>query len=158
MTTSRGKAHRGWRELPRWAQQFARYSVVGLVNLGVFYGVFNLLLTLRWPTLVAYVLSLFIAFINSFLLNKFWAFRATGRERLANQLALFLLITLVTMGVGSAAVYLLLIPLAKYGRLGRNLAALLASPPTVVWNFIAYRRWAFARDDQVEGSPKFLEK
>lgn len=143
MSRTRDFAKRVWLRFP-WTQQFARYASVGLINMILFYTLFNILLTFRWPTLVAYVVSLFIAALNSFAFNKFWAFGDSSRERMTQQFVRFVLWSLVTLGLGTAGVWVLLIPLAQYGRIGRNLAALLVAPVTVAGNFIAYRRWTFA--------------
>jgi putative flippase GtrA len=142
---------RAWRQLPPWLQQFGRYATVGFINMAIFYSLFNIFLTARWPTLRAYVLSLSAATVNSFFWNKFWAFRDISRDRLTQQFALFVLWSVLTIALSTAAVWLLLIPLAKYGRLGRNLAALLVGPISVAANFVAYRRWTFAVPSGISG-------
>lgn len=134
-----------WLHLPATMQQFVRYASVGLINMALFYGLFNILLAVGWTTLAAYMVSFSIVILNSFLWNKFWAFGDRNHSRITHQFALFVVWSIITLGLGTGAVSILLIPLERYGTLGRNLAAILVAPVTVAANFIVYHRWTFAR-------------
>jgi putative flippase GtrA len=126
--------------------QFIRYAAVGVLNVLLFFALFNLLTpshTTRARTVAAYAAAFLITSVISFALNKTWAFKDTRRERIAHQYALFLVLTLVGLGIQTGVFALLLIPLHQYGRLGRNAAALPGIPISVLWNFTAYRRWTF---------------
>jgi putative flippase GtrA len=126
--------------------QFLRYAAIGVLNVIFFFLIFNLLTpahTTRARTVVAYAAAFFITSVFSFALNKIWAFKDTRRERIAHQYALFLLLTLIGLGLQTGVFTLLLIPLHHHGRLGRNVAAVPGIPISVLWNFTAYRRWTF---------------
>ena len=88
-------------------------------------------------------IGFFIASINSFLLNKAWAFRDQRREAVVRQYFTFLFFTLVGLALHTGAFALLLVPLDVHGQIGRNLALLCALPVSVIWNFTSYRLWTF---------------
>ena len=123
--------------------QFVKYAMIGMLNVAVHVGFFNLFLVLGLPSLVSNALAFFIASINSFLLNKRWAFRDRRDHAVVRQYFVFLFFTLVGLALHTGAFSLLLIPLDDHGTLGKNAALLLALPVSVVWNFTSYRRWTF---------------
>lgn len=123
--------------------QFVKYAMIGTLNVGVHVGFFNLFLLLGVQSLVANALSFFIASINSFLLNKRWAFRDRRDHAVVRQYFVFLFFTLVGLALHTGAFSLLLIPLDDHGTLGKNAALLFALPVSVLWNFTSYRRWTF---------------
>ena len=126
--------------------QFLRYAAIGVVNVLIFFTLFNIFTpahATRARTVAAYAAAFVITSLFSFTMNKIWAFKDTRRERIAHQYALFLVLTLVGLGLQTGVFALLLIPLHQYGRLGRNAAALPGIPISVLWNFFAYRRWTF---------------
>lgn len=138
-------ADRVWSSRPRWIKQFLRYAVVGIVNVALYYVLFNVLLTLDWSPLAANAVSFFPVTVNSFLLNKIWSFEDRQLKGVTRQYAVFLLWTLVALAVETGCLWLLLIPLEPHGRLGVNIAATLTAPFTAVTNFLAQRRWTFAQ-------------
>ena len=126
--------------------QFLRYAAIGVLNVLLFFALFNVLTpahATRTRTVAAYMAAFLITSIFSYAANKIWAFKDTRRERIAHQYALFLVLTLIGLGLQTAVFTLLLIPLHQYGRLGRNAAALPGIPISMLWNFTAYRRWTF---------------
>lgn len=123
--------------------QFVKYAMIGALNVGVHVGFFNLLLVIGVPSLASNAAAFFIASINSFFLNKRWAFRDRRDHAVVRQYLVFLFFTLVGLVLHSGAFWLLLIPLEDRGTLGKNAALLLALPVSVLWNFTSYRRWAF---------------
>lgn len=126
-----------------WLLQFVRYGLVGVVNVLLFFGLFNLLLWVGWPILGANALAFFLTSINSFTLNKLWAFRDQRRKAVIRQYLVFVTFTLIGLGINTGMLTLLLIRLERYGTIGKNLAALGAIPFSVAWNFFSYRRWTF---------------
>jgi putative flippase GtrA len=126
--------------------QFLRYAAIGALNVLFFFILFNLFTpahSTRARTVIAYAGAFLITSVFSFAMNKIWAFKDTRRERIAHQYALFLVLTLIGLGMQTGVFSLLLIPLHQYGRLGRNAAALPGIPLSVLWNFTAYRKWTF---------------
>lgn len=126
--------------------QFVRYAVVGCFNVLLFFALFNAFTSARESrvhTVLAYMAAFLITSAFSFTLNKWWAFKDTRREGVHVQFVVFVALTLVGLGLQTGVFALLLVPLHAHGRLGRNIAALPGIPISVLWNFTAYRRWAF---------------
>jgi len=123
--------------------QFVRFGMVGSVNFVAYFAIYNGLLRLKVNAVGASALAFAITSVSSFFLNKFWSFRDRGRIQMGRQYVLFALFSLIGLGINSGAVALFLIPLKRYGTLGKNGAALLAQPFSLAWNFTAYRRWTF---------------
>jgi putative flippase GtrA len=126
--------------------QFVRYAAIGVLNVALFFLIFNLLTPDRASFVrvnAARALAFIITSIISFALNKVWAFKDQRRERIAHQYARFVFFTLVGFAFQQGLFSLLLIPLHQYGRLGWNAANVPAIPLSVLWNFTAYRRWTF---------------
>jgi putative flippase GtrA len=123
--------------------QFVKYAMIGMLNVCVHVLIFNLLFLAGLPTLGANAIAFFLASINSFFLNKRWAFRDVRRQAIIRQYLVFLFFTLVGLGLHTGAFSLLLIPLHPHGTLGKNLALLAALPVSVIWNFTCYRLWTF---------------
>ena len=123
--------------------QFVKYAMIGMLNVAVHVGFFNLFLVIGVPSVASNALAFFIASINSFFLNKRWAFRDGRDHAVVRQYLVFLFFTLVGLALHTGAFSLLLIPLEERGTLGKNAALLLALPVSVLWNFTSYRRWTF---------------
>lgn len=124
-------------------RQFVKYALVGAMNVAMFLAIFNFMLMLGVHTLGANAVGFVLTSFNSFTLNKIWTFRDRRRDAVARQYLIFVLFTLVGLALNSGALTLLLVPLERYGTIGKNAAALLALPVSVIWNFNAYRRWIF---------------
>ena len=124
--------------------QFVKYAMIGVLNVCVHVGVFNLLvLTGGLPTLAANAIAFFVASINSFIWNKRWAFRDERRNAVLRQYLVFLFFTIVGLALHTGTFSLLLIPLDPHGTIGKNVALLLALPVSVIWNFTCYKLWTF---------------
>jgi putative flippase GtrA len=123
--------------------QFVKYALIGGLNVIVHFGIFNLLVLAGVPPLAANAIGFFVGSINSFAWNKLWAFRDKRREAVLRQYLVFVFFTIVGLGLHTGAFALWLIPLGDHGKLGQNLALLLALPFSVIWNFTSYRLWTF---------------
>jgi putative flippase GtrA len=126
--------------------QFVRYAAVGVLNVALFFAIFNVLTPAHASFVrvnVARAIAFLVTSVFSFALNKIWAFKDQSREAVAKQYALFVFFTLIGFALQQGVFSLLLIPLHRYGRLGWNAANVPAIPLSVLWNFFAYRRWTF---------------
>jgi putative flippase GtrA len=124
-------------------RQFAKYALVGCLNVAIFLGIFNALRLLTVPIFAADAIAFAISSVNSFVLNKLWSFQDHRREVAVRQYFVFVFFTLVGLGLQLGIFRLLLVPLERYGRLGENGAALGALPFSVIWNFTTYKLWTF---------------
>ena len=123
--------------------QFVRFAVVGAINFATYFALYNGFLRLHVQAVAAGALAFALSSISSFFLNKFWAFRDRKRTAMGRQYVVFTLFTLIGLGINTGALALFLIPLRRFGTLGKNGAALCAQPFSLAWNFTAYRRWTF---------------
>ncbi|MGH2759557.1 MAG: GtrA family protein [Actinomycetota bacterium] len=124
-------------------RQFVKYAMVGVLNVGLYLAIFNILLLTDIHVLAANAVAFSVSSVNSFLLNKIWSFRDQRRHGVLRQYFTFVFFTLVGLGLNTGVLSLLLIPLDRFGTLGKNAAALGSVPVSVLWNFTSYRLWTF---------------
>lgn len=108
-------------------------AVVDLGTLYVLTDIFHL-----WYLLSA-VLAFIAAFAISFSLQKFWTFDDPSTDVLHTQLALYLLLALVGLGVNTFCMYLLV----DHAELHYIFAQILTSAFIAVGNFFAYKHIIF---------------
>ncbi len=125
-------------------KQFVKYGLVGVLNVALFFAIFNGLRPITsLHTIGRYAIGFLVTSVISFFLNKHWSFRDPRRHAVVRQYFHFVSFTLVGLGLNTGVFSLLLIPLDHYGAIGENIAALLALPFSVLWNFTGYRYWVF---------------
>jgi len=130
---------------------YAKFSVVGLTNVVVDYGMLNLLLLL-FPTrdhnyLVAYnLVALLLANTNSYLWNTRWTFRSRVRPDY-RQKVMFAAQALFNVGVSSVVLWLAASFLFAYTALPSiivgNLAKILSSVVATTVSFLILRSLVF---------------
>ncbi len=142
--------------------QLTRFAITGFINTMVDFGVFNLLLILtatQDSAMIALINSLAVSLsiAVSYFLNKHWTFPPVNRD---GQLVRFILVSLTGIIINSGTVSLLVLsfntaPLSSI--VFYNVAKILASLVSSVWNFLAYRSWVFrAKADKLEFPSKSL--
>lgn len=96
------------KNLWRLAGQLIRFSLVGVLNTALDFGIFTLLTQIAWfaqNPVAAHVISYACGVVCSLILNKLWTFRYQGKLT-GKQLAAFLLVNLAALGVSSGAIAL----------------------------------------------------
>jgi len=137
-------------------ESFVKYGMVGLLNTGVDFGIFNLLMVLTGNTLPGLALSSFkgmsfvVAVINSYFWNKYWSFRAaSSTEEKGKEFFKFLLVNIVgaLLNVGiTSAITLTIAPQFGFGQIAwNNIAAVVATAIALIWNFIGFRFIVFKK-------------
>jgi putative flippase GtrA len=121
---------------------FVRYCIIGTGNTVLDFGIYTTL-TRGWMFWEAhFLLANAIAFTMvvtwSFFWNKRWTF-GDRSPRSHTQYVKFVIITLVGLGLSESA---LLIGVRMFG-VPDLVAKVFAAPLVVLWNFTAYRYWAF---------------
>jgi putative flippase GtrA len=131
--------------------QFIRFGLVGFVNTLIDFGVLNLLLFFAgYPAGAGLVLcnsiAFFVASINSYLMNKNWTF-SDRRSGTVSQFSLFMAFTVAALAINSGIIYLLTLPAvcpeAFPAALWINIAKLMATAASMLWNFFCYRLFVF---------------
>ena len=131
--------------------KYAQFSLVGVTNMLVDVGMFNLLLLL-WSThspglLVAYnVAALILANANSYLWNTLWTFRHQARHD-AKQVGMFTAQGLFNLGVGNALLWLVAHGLSAYADLSPllsgNVAKVISMAVASTLSFVFLRLFVF---------------
>lgn len=113
------------------ARQIATFAVVGVVNTGLYYGLYLLLLT-RLPYLLAHVLAFLLSMVGSFFLNARFTYRTRPTWR---KFLLFPLTNAANFAITTAGVYVIVDVL----RAGSRFAPLLASAAAIPVTFVVSR-------------------
>ncbi len=131
--------------------QFMRFAMVGLLNTLIDFGVLNALLwfdnyPVGWKIFAYNSLAFTIASGNSYLLNKHWTF-GDRRPSTLPRIGLFFLLTSIGLLINCTIVYLLTLPVwSPVGMLPVvwvNMAKIIATFASLVWNFFSYQCWVF---------------
>lgn len=136
------------------AGQFLRFGIIGGVNtlldfavlngLSYFTGIYegNGIIPLN-------MISFTVAVINSYYLNKRWAFKDTGGEEKGRKFTLFLMVSIIGAFINTATVRIVstnLDPLFGLSQpLWLNFAKILATALSLVWNFVGYKFFVFKK-------------
>lgn len=134
--------------------QFSKFVLIGFLNTGIDFAILNLLM---WQTgiysgryiIILNAISFSVAVINSYFWNKLWIFRAGGTEKKAGEFAQFVAITLVGMALNTTVVYVITTLVSPMfglsAELWANLAKVVATGISLVWNFAGYKFIVFKR-------------
>ena len=130
--------------------QFAKFAQVGVLNTAIDFGILNLLIFVTGITsglsiIPLNAISFSIAIINSFFWNEKWVFK-TKKE--ANFIT-FVVVTLIGLAINSGIVYAIttFVPptFVDSQKLWVNLAKVLATGISLIWNFTGYRLIVFKK-------------
>ncbi len=89
--------------------------------------------------LISAILAFMIAFFVSFYLQKFWTFRDNRKEIIYGQMAVYLTVALVNLGLNTGLMYLFV----EYLRVWYLLAQVMAGAMIAVESFLIYRFFIF---------------
>ncbi|MFH1671257.1 MAG: GtrA family protein [Candidatus Portnoybacteria bacterium] len=135
--------------------QISKFVVIGTLNTGIDFAVLNLLIwwtgiySGKWIILLN-TIAFSVAVINSYFWNKHWTFKAEQEgESKIKEFSQYVAVTLVGLILNTAVVYLIttFIP-PMFGtskELWVNLAKVVATGVSLVWNFIGYKFIVFKK-------------
>ena len=126
------------RRVPRddW-MQLVRFLVVGASGYVVNLAVFSIALLMGLHYIPAAIVAFVIAWVNNFLLNRYWTFRAHD-EAMMGQGAKYLLVSLIALGAN-----LLILQLLVDAGLGETLSQAVAIALVTPLSYLLSRRWSF---------------
>ncbi len=131
-------------------QRFLKFAVVGVSGTLIDITIFTLLTKLAGlPSLPANTISYSVGVVNNFLLNRFWVYPEARSKSAAKQLAQFVVINIIALGLSDLLVVVLGSILS--GLLGSSAsiaAKLVATVLVFFWNFFANRLWTYRDVDQ----------
>lgn len=132
--------------------QFFRYAIVGLFNTAVDFSIFNALSVFfsvysGMALALINAVSFSVVIVQSFLLNKFWTFRARGAV-IRVEFARFFLVSAGALFLNTGIVYVLTTPVGPPAGasplLWENVAKAIALGVNIIWNFFGFKFFVFA--------------
>ena len=142
---------------PRTVTQIGKFIAVGTLNTAVDFGMLNLLSLLTsvygGSRLIPINIPGFaLAMINSYVLNKYWTFKATHRTVSGIEIGAFVLVSLIGLSINTAVcVVMTTLPPPAWSitpMLWENIAKVFATGFSLVWNFVGYKYVVFERLDR----------
>ncbi|MDH5722075.1 MAG: GtrA family protein [Alphaproteobacteria bacterium] len=117
-------------------KSFSRFSVVGLINTFIDFGVFVFLFYVAgFSGVAAHICAFFVALGNSFIFNALWTFKNLKRDQLIKQVSAFIIVGLIGLALTT--------PVVKYLSYWIHplLAKVVAIFVSLIWNYIG--SWIF---------------
>jgi putative flippase GtrA len=142
---------------PRTIAQIGKSIAVGTLNTAIDFGVLNLLSLLTsvyggGRLIPINIPGFVLAMINSYVLNKYWTFKATARGVSSLEIGTFALVSFIGLGINTAVCVVVasLLPptLSITPVLWENIAKVVATGFSLVWNFVGYKYVVFERLDR----------
>ncbi|OGE81368.1 MAG: hypothetical protein A3H72_03750 [Candidatus Doudnabacteria bacterium RIFCSPLOWO2_02_FULL_48_8] len=134
--------------------QFIRFAIIGGLNTAIDFALLNLL---SWATgiyegnwiILLNTISFSVAVINSYILNKRWAFGDQGSGEGGRKFTLFLAVSIVGAVINTAVVRVVSTNIDPMFGLSQelwlNVGKVLATGLSLVWNFIGYKILVFKK-------------
>lgn len=143
----------------RWKffESFAKYVMVGFLNTGIDFVLFNFLMFVTGNERPGLGLSLFkaasftVAVVNSYFWNKYWAFKSSATTddhggEFANFFMVNIVGVLVNVGI-TLGITLTVDPQFGFSQVAwNNIAAVIATAIALIWNFIGFRLIVFKKN------------
>lgn len=130
--------------------QLAKFGLVGVMNTTIDFGILNFLVSLTGTTSGAGIVPLNLtsfgaATINSYFWNKSWVFDKSKKSNFIS----FFVVSLIGIGINSGLVYVMTTyvpPVIVHSPvLWANLAKIIATFASLVWNFLGYKLVVFKK-------------
>lgn len=122
-------------------KSFSRFSVVGLINTFIDFGIFVFLFYVAgFSGVSAHICAFFVALSNSFVFNALWTFKNLKRDQLIKQVSAFIIVGLIGLALST--------PVVKYLSFWIHplLAKVAAMFVSFTWNYIG--SWIFVFKDE----------
>jgi len=135
-------------------KQLLKFAIIGVINTGIDFLILNIEMLLTNITsgpgmIVQNSISFGVATINSYFLNKRWAFQDNSKEREGAKFAQFLTISIIGISINGVIVYLItsfIPPMFGFGpQLWANVAKIAATAISLIWNFLGYKFIVFKK-------------
>jgi putative flippase GtrA len=134
--------------------EFTKFSLVGVLNSGVDFGILNsLILVTGMASGGAFVgfksISVTLGVINSYVWNKFWTFDASKSDDSRRELAAFLIVTVAAVAVNVLGADIIVnvigAPRGVSTKLWANFGAISGAGLTLFTNFFGYKFFVFRK-------------
>ena len=134
--------------------QIAKFGAVGAANFAVDIGILNLLIffsgvAVGVPYTIFKIISFTFAVTNSYLWNKFWAFKKTDTKEAGKEFVQFITISVIGLVLNALIASILVNVVGPMGgikvKTWASVSAAVASVCVMAWNFIGYKFWVFKK-------------
>lgn len=131
-----------------------RFAIVGGINTLLDFFILNLLSYLTGiyegnGIIPLNVVSFTVAVVNSYYLNKRWAFKDAGGEEQGRKFTLFLIVSIVGAAINTATVRIVSTNIDPMFGLNQelwlNVAKVVATGFSLIWNFVGYKFLVFKK-------------
>ena len=140
----------------RWqvlAKEIAAFGVVGVVNMFIDIGLFNLLhFTIGLGPTTSNVISAGVATTISYFANRHWSFSHRARTGLRREYSLFILINLLALGISSVVIAFTYYVISATDPLALNAAKVIGIGIGTVFRFWTYKRYVFPPHPETVGA------
>lgn len=125
-------------------KEISAFGVVGIVNLFIDVGLFNLLhFTVGLGPTTSNVLSAGVATTISYFANRHWSFSHRARTGLRREYTLFIVINLIALGISSVVIAFTFYVLGATDPFALNVAKVTGIGIGTVFRFWSYKRYVF---------------
>ena len=136
-----------WRVL---LKEISAFGVVGLVNLFIDIGLFNLLhFRVGLGPTTSNIVSAGVATTISYFANRHWSFSHRARTGLRREYTLFIVINLVALGISSVVIAFTYYVISATDPFALNVAKIVGIGIGTVFRFWSYKRWVFPPHPEV---------
>ena len=136
-----------WRVL---LKEISAFGVVGVVNLFIDIGLFNLLhFQLGVGPTTSNIVSAGVATTISYFANRHWSFSHRARTGLRREYTLFIAINLLALGISSVVIAFTYYVISATDPFALNVAKVIGIGIGTVFRFWSYKRWVFPPHPEV---------
>lgn len=129
-----------------------RFILVGISNTFIDFFIMNILRLLTNNLLFSNTISTGVAMLYSFFMNKKWTFKNKGNDYIS-QIIMFFIFTIIGIWViQNFVLYIIINFIPSFGLpviIFDNVAKLLASIPSLIWNYYTYDKFVFKKSTEV---------
>jgi putative flippase GtrA len=134
--------------------QFWRFVIIGVINTVIDYAILLILSKLTGITggskiIPLNITSFTVATINSYYLNKHWAFADQSRHEQGKKFSLFLIVSIIGVTLNTTIVTLITSHISPMFGLPPRVwligSKLVATAASLVWNFVGYKIIVFKK-------------
>ena len=129
----------------RERSRFLRFAMVGAIGAVVDFGMLNFFhLVFHLPVVISNIFSFTLAVLSNSTWNRFWTYPDSRSKPIGGQLSQFFLVNLAGLAINTLVLAGLLgITTHLFGRLGYNVAKVVATGIVMFWNFFVNRYWTY---------------
>ena len=121
-------------------KQFIKFALIGVLNTGIYYTLYLLLLWLGFHYIFAATVGTVAGMINSYVLNKIFTFRSTNKN--ISEKVKFLIVNAVQYLCSVLTIHICI----AYFNISAELAGLVAVPIGMIIGFLGNKFWTFRKD------------